>query len=117
MTLMARTLFIQKKKVDSDTRGLRYPLSSGQTRGDWIRTSDLLNPINRVKAASSRLLEARVLADQWRQEYNHEWPHSAMDYMTTADAVSGRRPVRRHDTTNLALSRRAAGFSAGAATV
>ena len=30
---------------------LRQPL---QCRGDWIRTSDLLNPILGVKAASSR---------------------------------------------------------------
>ena len=30
------------------------------------------------------LLEARVLADQWRHEYNHERPHSALGYRTPA---------------------------------
>jgi len=30
------------------------------------------------------LLEARVLADQWRQEYNHERPHSALGYRAPA---------------------------------
>jgi transposase InsO family protein len=29
-------------------------------------------------------LEARVLADQWRHEYNHERPHSALGYRTPA---------------------------------
>jgi putative transposase len=30
------------------------------------------------------LLEARVLADQWRTEYNHERPHSSLGYRTPA---------------------------------
>jgi transposase InsO family protein len=32
----------------------------------------------------SSLLEARVLADQWRDEYNHERPHSSLGYRTPA---------------------------------
>jgi putative transposase len=31
------------------------------------------------------LLEAKVLARQWRQEYNHERPHSALAYQTPAE--------------------------------
>lgn len=31
------------------------------------------------------LLEARVLAAQWRQEYNYERPHSALGYQTPAE--------------------------------
>jgi putative transposase len=30
------------------------------------------------------LLEARVLADEWRHEYNHERPHSSLGYRTPA---------------------------------
>jgi putative transposase len=31
------------------------------------------------------LLEAKVLAKEWRQEYNHERPHSALGYRTPAE--------------------------------
>ena len=30
------------------------------------------------------LLEARVLAQQWQEEYNHERPHSALGYRPPA---------------------------------
>jgi len=38
---------------------------------------ELLNP-------NSRLAEARVLAEDWRQEFNTEHPHSALGYRSPA---------------------------------
>ncbi len=32
----------------------------------------------------SCLAEARVLIEDWRQDYNHDWPHSALRMMTPA---------------------------------
>ncbi len=31
------------------------------------------------------LLEARVLGKAWKQSYNHERPHSSLDYQTPAE--------------------------------
>ena len=36
------------------------------------------------------LLEARVLAAQWKKEYNHERPHSALGYRTPAEFAAAR---------------------------
>jgi hypothetical protein len=41
-----------------------------QCRGDWIRTSDLLNPILRVKAASSRRI-SQMQAFWWFTNSTH----------------------------------------------
>lgn len=30
--------------------------------------------------------EARVLIERWRQIYNHQWPHSALDHRAPAEA-------------------------------
>ena len=50
------------------------------------------------------MLEAKVLAKEWRQEYNHVRPHSALGYRTPAEfAASCRRAdsaaLRRPDDT------------------
>lgn len=58
------------------------------------------------------VIEAEMLAVDWRRYYNHERPHSALNYQTPAACAAGRRrpgsapraggsatPGRRHETT------------------
>jgi integrase-like protein len=49
------------------------------------------------------VLEARVLTERWRQEYNHVRPHSALGYRPPAPAAirswpSGSAPARLEET-------------------
>ena len=42
------------------------------------------------------LTEARVVIEDWRRQYNHERPHSALGYQTPATAYWGGLPSRTH---------------------
>jgi transposase InsO family protein len=42
------------------------------------------------------LLEARIILEAWRNEYNHQRPHSALGYLTPAEYAQG--PGRASDT-------------------
>jgi len=42
------------------------------------------------------LTEARVVIEDWRRQYNHERPHSALGYQTPATAYWGGLPSRKH---------------------
>jgi putative transposase len=56
------------------------PWENGYAESFHSRLRDEL--LNAEEFAS--LLEARVLAQEWRDEYNHERPHSSLGYLTPA---------------------------------